>query len=532
METLTEAQKYILNYVLEGNNAFITGSAGTGKSYLLKVLVDKLKNKWPLSIAVTASTGIAAEQIRGTTLHSFMGCGVPRKYSDFSRIWNPVTQDRFKNIKVLIIDEISMISGELFDALEIITRTVRKINKLFGGIQIVAFGDFFQIPPIFDEQNKDSLRKLIYDRDIHKNNKPFTNTKFGYEASTWKECFGSSCFELVHVIRQTDPQFVNMLNEIRSGIVKDDTLTTLKSLKLSNDDLIIPTKLYCKNFDVDYLNYKELEKIDSELINFKSIDRYYLDQEPLTELINMFNKSARNEDLINSLFKYEVVDRNKEKENILKNQQFWKTCQAQDEIKLKTKAQIMLLKNLELTMDENALVNGSRGVIIEWDTNLKDIIDNLRKQYDQIKNMVGLEKDSFKKEYLKQKVIHIIRQMEYISKTDKLPKIKFANGQVRTILPDRFEIEIYGIGTCLRYQLPLRLSWALTIHKCQGMTLDKVSVDLDGTFAEGQAYVALSRARSLQGLEVKGFNKNVVKVNPLVKQWYKETFEEEAKEVN
>jgi len=205
------------------------------------------------------------------------------------------------------------------------------------------------------------------------------------------------------------------------------------------------------------------------------------------------------------------------RESILKDDLFWLQCQAVPEFQLKLGAQVMLLKNLDLG-SSSMLVNGSRGVIIAFESDHRKILLKLVQELQKLK----LDRKT-QARYLS---LHIRSQIEWILEQPdpKFPIVRFVNGREETILPDYFSAEISGIGKCIRYQLPLKLAWALTIHKCQGLTLDKASISLSGIFACGQGYVALSRVRSLDSMQLKALPRKSLMVDPDVCRFYRLTF--------
>jgi ATP-dependent DNA helicase PIF1 len=193
---------------------------------------------------------------------------------------------------------------------------------------------------------------------------------------------------------------------------------------------------------------------------------------------------------------------------------FWKNSQAVEKLLLKVGAQVMLLKNQDFS---KGLVNGSRGVVTRWEsrgTVLNRLLNKLTSLRGENEMMV------------KEQIFNIIAQMETLMiahQPPHIPVVKFVNGKEEVILPASFSSE-NSLGKCVRFQIPLKLAWALTIHKCQGMTLDRTVVSLAGVFAKGQAYVALSRVRSLNGLQLLGFSPAVVKSNESVLNWMKRKF--------
>ena len=244
---LSDEQKKIMNLVTEERKSvFFTGSAGTGKSVLLREIIKNLRiqhKTQPDRVAVTASTGLAACNVSGVTLHSFAGIGlgkeeVPELVKKIKR--NQKAKSRWLRTKILIIDEISMVDGDLFDKLESIARIVRNNGRPFGGIQLVITGDFFQLPPVPD------YGKVA---------------KFSFDAATWNTSIEHT-IGLTQVFRQKDPgmaspwggeksanfriAFANMLNEMRLGRLSPESINTFRSLNrpLAFDDDFEATELY------------------------------------------------------------------------------------------------------------------------------------------------------------------------------------------------------------------------------------------------------------------------------------------------
>ena len=212
---LSEEQKGVLTAVVEdGKSIFFTGSAGTGKSVLMKSIITQLRSKHakePDRVAVTASTGLAAVNIDGTTLHSFAGIGLGKEPATelIKKIRKtPKARQRWIRTRVLIIDEVSMIDGDLFDKLEQVARVIRNNGSPFGGIQLVVTGDFFQLPPVAEKDR---------------------TAKFSFDATTWQTCIEHTVL-LTHVFRQKDATFAGMLNEMRLGRLTPASIKAFQSL--------------------------------------------------------------------------------------------------------------------------------------------------------------------------------------------------------------------------------------------------------------------------------------------------------------
>ncbi len=240
-------------------NTFVTGSAGVGKTYVLQEAVRRLREKG-LTVAVTASTGVAAVQINGTTLHSFAGAGLAQDSAD--EIVKKVSSNfqtvmRWRNTEVLIIEEVSMIDPDFFRKLDIIARVIRMCReRSFGGMQIVAFGDFFQLMPVSESENEYA-------------------PKFCFEIDEWEKCIREVvCLETVQ--RQLDAEFVAMLNRIRHGRYSDGDVRRLRSrLNASFPESITalgiePTRLYPHRKTADDTNRGRLAAIEEQAYLFRA----------------------------------------------------------------------------------------------------------------------------------------------------------------------------------------------------------------------------------------------------------------------
>ena len=229
---LSDEQKAVLKTVVkDGKSVFFTGSAGTGKSVLMRQIIAKLRDKFSGkhdigAVAVTASTGLAACNIEGSTLHSFAGIGlgkepVPELIKKIRG--NNKAKQRWRSCKVLVMDEISMVDGDLFDKLEAIARAIKNNGRPFGGIQLVVTGDFFQLPPVPEGGRA---------------------AKFCFDAQTWTTTIQHTIL-LSHVFRQKDPLFAQMLNEMRMGKLSSESIAAFKRLQrpLAFDDDLDATEL-------------------------------------------------------------------------------------------------------------------------------------------------------------------------------------------------------------------------------------------------------------------------------------------------
>lgn len=232
---LSEEQKGVLSAVVDqGKSVFFTGSAGTGKSVLMREIIRQLRRKYhkePDRIAVTASTGLAACNIEGVTLHSFAGIGLAQEATPelLKKIRkNAKAKTRWMRTKVSIVDEVSMVDGALFDKLESIARSLKNNGRPFGGIQIVVTGDFFQLPPVPGKDERG--RELV--------------AKFAFDATTWNTVIEHTIL-LSHIFRQRDPTFAGMLNEMRLGKLSQESINAFRKLArpLEFEDSLEATEL-------------------------------------------------------------------------------------------------------------------------------------------------------------------------------------------------------------------------------------------------------------------------------------------------
>lgn len=415
---MTQAQA--LTIMKTGVNVYLTGSAGSGKTYLLNQYISYL-NDYNIPVAVTASTGIAATHMNGMTIHGWAGIGIKDEISEYDLeqledkqyLWK-----RFDKARVLIIDEVSMLHAHRLDIVERVCRKFKRNDKPFGGLQIILSGDFFQLPPINHSNEPDLKNMIIY-------------------SEAWKLMNPAVCY-LTEQHRQEDETLTFILNAIRNNSINTIHYQQLESrINAELPNKIHPTKLYTHNANVDIENNTELATIvnDEKVFRMTSTG-----PEPLVEILK-------------------------------------KSCLASEELHLKIGAEIMCIKN----NFEKGYVNGSQGKVIAF-------LDS-----------------------------------------DNTPVVKLYNGKTIYISQDKWEIEENGKVKASINQLPLRLAWAITIHKSQGMSLDNAEIDLSHTFAYGMGYVALSRVRTLTGIRLIGFNPNALRVDPKVIKFDQELQKESAK---
>eukprot|EP00195_Chlamydomonas_chlamydogama_P005406 CAMPEP_0202891832 /NCGR_PEP_ID=MMETSP1392-20130828/1784_1 /ASSEMBLY_ACC=CAM_ASM_000868 /TAXON_ID=225041 /ORGANISM="Chlamydomonas chlamydogama, Strain SAG 11-48b" /LENGTH=735 /DNA_ID=CAMNT_0049575693 /DNA_START=1492 /DNA_END=3696 /DNA_ORIENTATION=+ len=492
---LSEEQEHVLNLVREGKSVFFTGNAGTGKTYLLTRIIADLRQRYgsdfSKKVALCAPTGIAATHIQGTTLNAALGVGAPQQYKDFGAMYKKDTRIRIRGWDVLVIDEASMLSGEFLNKVEEMMREIRGNGKPAGGLQLIFCGDFFQLPPVSSK----------WQPGMSSDN--FLNWGYAFQAPAWKR-LGLHHMLLTKVFRQKDGDFVTLLDDIRYGRNVAAALEKLQRLccrPLVLQDGIKPTQLYSRNKDVDDVNSSELAKLPGQPVAYSSLDDVDLDPTQVTQLSAPEQQAVLNR---------------------LRNNEFFRDCLATRDVKIKVGAQVMLLKNLDLEGGPNnsrQLVNGSRGVVTAFACKAQA----RAKLEQQIKALGGDSKNALRADpKISAKVAALHKQIDVLNRWggSEVPVVRFLNGVETEVIPSLFSSSVPDMGECKRVQVPLKLAWALTIHKCQGLSLDLVQVSLRRMFAEGQAYVALSRARSLEGLQILDMDPHCVRTDPAVLSFY------------
>lgn len=399
-------QEIAFKILTSGANVFLTGSAGTGKTFVINQYIDYLRERG-IEPAIVAPTGIAASHIGGKTIHSFFSVGIRENIDDYYLRWmkrQPFLEKRLKYLKVLIIDEISMVSPDLFVSMDRILRAFKENERPFGGVQIVLSGDFFQLPPVTKSPQE---------------------AKFVWQTNLWQEMELKICY-LEEKFRQGDDILANILDEIRQGEVSEDSMDVFRSrYKKELADNFSITKLYTHNIDVDRINNDELNRLSGKEIIFKA------------------NTKGSKQNL----------------------ERIFKSSLVQEELKLKKEATIIFIKNNYGA----GYINGTLGKVIAFDKESNFPIVEL---FDGREILVTPE--------------------EWLWEDDK--------GKIKAVVK----------------QLPLKLAWALTVHKSQGMTLDAAEIDLSKTFEVGQGYVALSRIKSIKGLRLMGLNDIALRVDEMV----------------
>jgi hypothetical protein len=397
-------QQEALDILKLGYNAYLTGCAGSGKTFLLNRYLAHLK-KNGVGVGITASTGIAATHMNGTTVHSWSGLGIRDKVTerdiDFL-LKKKQLVGRFEKTAVLVIDEVSMLHAFQLDLIDALCKAFKRSARPFGGMQVVLCGDFFQLPPV----SKNSEAPLFVD-----------------QSRVWQEMDMRVCY-LDEQHRHEDDTLTRVLHDIRTNTVGEHTLEPLRQrYKGTIAGSVEPTKLYTHNVDVDSFNNRELEKLSGET------HTYLMSSQGNRKLVELLKKS----------------------------------CLAPEELRLKTGALVMFVKNNV----EEGYVNGTLGCVVDFDD-------------------------------------------------ENMPLVKTMHGRIIAASPETWRIEEEGKMRAEIRQIPLRLAWAITVHKSQGMTLDAAEIDLSKSFVEGMGYVALSRVRALSGLRLMGLNTIALRVHEKV----------------
>ena len=458
-------QSSALDILKTGQNVFLTGSAGSGKTYTLNQYIDYLRAR-RVPVAVTASTGIAATHMNGTTIHSWSGIGIKDELTDrdltnLSR--KQFLADRLKDTAVLIIDEISMLHAKQINLVSQVLKHVRKNDKAFGGIQVVVAGDFFQLPPIGSkgESNRE---------------------KFAFMSEAWLDakfhiCYLSEQHRQVSEAANGGLDLDDILNQIRRQEVTFEAIAALEATFDQNVD-IKRTRLYTHNLNVNKINDKELADLSGEMMRFEAT-------------------SVGDSKLVETLKK---------------------TVRTQDDLVLKVGSKVMFIKN----NTELGVSNGTMGELIGFAAvkidDSKDSSDDLIEDDD-----IGSDKDSDvgnDKQAAKSAKEKAKKDKAKIKKptTQKMPVVRLNTGREVIAEPEEWIIEDETGDVLASYeQVPLCLAWAITIHKSQGMTLEAAEIDLSRTFELGQGYVALSRLKSLAGLQLLGMNEMSLQLDPLAR---------------
>ncbi|MEI8337928.1 MAG: PIF1 family DEAD/DEAH box helicase, partial [bacterium] len=368
-------QDEALSILKTGANVFLTGEPGSGKSHTIRAYADYLKTHG-VEPAITASTGIAATHINGLTIHSWSGIGIKTSLNeqDLDRIASSeYISKRVRKAKILIIDEISMLSPDTLSMVEAVCREVKQNREAFGGMQVIFVGDFFQLPPIAKKSFEED-----YNQDIFSNEK---QKVFAFESNAWKRASPVICY-LSEQHRQEDKVFLDILTAIRKNSFKETDRKVLEKRKVDANKVLdnVP-KLFTHNFDVDRINDEELVKISGD--------------------IETFTMSSMGHEALVSILK--------------------KGCLSPERLCLKIGAAVMFTKNNQ----KEGYMNGTLGIV----NSFSDFTHN--------------------------------------------PIIKTRMGNLIEVESADWNVEDDGKVKARISQFPLRLAWAITVHKSQGMSLDE-----------------------------------------------------------
>lgn len=397
-------QSQALEILKTGANIFLTGEPGSGKTFLLNQYLDWL-SACDVSVAITASTGIASTHIGGTTIHSWSGIGARDTLTQYDLdkiVQNEKVVRRVKSAKTLVIDEISMLDGRVLDMVDAVCRTIRQRSDAFGGVQVILVGDFFQLPPIAGRGEM---------------------SRFAFESRAWESAKFLTCY-LTEQHRQEDELLLGLLSAIRKNDVDESHFTLLGEQTDIGYTDIEPTKLFTHNSDVDSMNLARLRELNTKGKTYQMESR---GRKPL--LIGLV-----------------------------------KSCLSPEMLELRVDAMVMCTKN----NFEAGYVNGTLGRVMGFD------------------------------------------------KEEGFPIIETSEGRSIKITPQSWSIMEDNKVLAQITQIPLRLAWAITVHKSQGMSLDAAEIDLRNAFTYGQGYVAISRVRSLMGMKMIGLNSQALLVDPRV----------------
>lgn len=403
-------QQQALRLMMDGKSVFLTGPPGAGKTYVLNEFIRFAKRRGK-NVAVTASTGIAATHIGGTTIHSWSGLGILDVLSDYdlARLaGKSVLIKRYNAADVLVIDEVSMLHGQRLDMVNALAKRIRQSTAPFGGMQVILVGDLFQLPPI---------------------SRGTQTVDFAHLSDAWAELDPTICYLTEQHRVSAGDTLLDLLGAMRRGDVNEMHEAVLQErlqVKVPSD--VVATRLYSHNADVDSINQKHLDAIMSE-----------------QKMYTMFATGAQ-----------------PKKEQLMKN------VLAPMELVLKRGAEVMFVAN----NFGAGYVNGTRGTVIDFDAST--------------------------------------------------PIVALTNGREVKVEPHTWKLEEDGRVRAEVSQLPLRLAWAITIHKSQGMSLDAAEIDLSRSFSPGMGYVALSRVRSIDGIYLRGVNQMALAMHPLIFEYDRE----------
>ncbi len=406
LDALNPDQIQALDLLNSGENVFLTGGAGCGKSFVVRHFMKDLSHK---IMPILASTGAAAVLLGGRTFHSFFGLGIME--GGFEASFQRASKDRrlmkrLSEVEGVILDEVSMIPGEALKLAENLSRLARQSELPWGGMRMIAVGDFAQLPPVTRTGKRD----------------------WAFQSQTWDQS-GFMPYVLTQNERVQDENYLSVLNKVRIGVVDNEVRDFLDAHQFEHDDSDLATRLFSRRDQSLEYNLARLAEIDKEEIQIPSI---YFGSEKHQEMM-------------------------------------MKQGPVPVKLNLKVGAEVMFIQN----DPQKRWVNGTRGTIV-------------------------------------------------VIEDDKIT-VEKRQGRDVTVEKQQFSyLDADGNIVASVIQFPLTLAYATTIHKSQGATLDELWCDLSNLWEPGQAYVALSRLRYAKGLKVLRWSPNSIKIDPFVRQFYRD----------
>ena len=489
---LCKEQADLVEAIMSGKNVFYTGSAGCGKSTVLRCFVKCLRDLGK-RVEIVAPTGRAALNVNGQTFWGYAGWTPSIMKKSMKEVLAACCQKRtWKRINetdVLVIDEISMMESFYLERLNRIMKEARSYkydnaHEPFGGVQVVISGDFCQLPPVQPMKHCLECGKELqpipgYRKKCFEHGEYNLSDQWAFKSAAWRECnFVHTNLTTIH--RQKDLRFIGILEKLRIG--KSLSLEEKNLLKNHDSQTDGAVKLFSKKDDVRRLNDREFNRLQSPIFKYRCYDH--------------FQRNPRHEDLT-PLEERDPIDGSLV---ALNEHRFEK------ETHLRVGMAVVLLVNLNVG---EGLVNGSQGEITRFDST------PTKRELTEASGEHGGHKQELLYRFIR------------TGRLGQWPVVRFFNGMEKTIYPQCMVGE-YGPdepwSLLSRTQIPLMAAWAMTIHKAQGMTLDRVVVDLADTFEKGHDYVALSRARSLEGLKVESLGRLDKGINEEVRAFLAENF--------
>ena len=487
---LCEEQRDLVELILSGANVFYTGPAGCGKSAVLKTIVSVMKSRQQ-RVRVVAYTGRAALEANGCTLHSYGGWtpeSMAKPIEKLKRAANGRKNwKRFNSTDVLVMDEISMVENHVFERLNHVMQHARNNDLPFGGVQLIVTGDFFQLPPVKPFQHclqcGQRLGDLVYQTTFQCQNEECTDfekvfnesDRWAFRSSAWERCkFNHFALRKVH--RQEDARFLDLLGKCRIGLHFSTQGKAYLEDRCKEHDVLskrnscideagpVAIKLFSRKDDVAAVNEGELGLIEKECLEFNCLDRF--DWNPKHEDLQGLSERGAQDGTLKAFEEHSF----------------------EASLEVKQGMPVILLVNLD---QDAGLINGSQGILLDYE------------KYDpeRLPKLSGAHKGRRQ---------NLVREFAARAQFKKWPVVSFG-GLRRTIYPvcmmsergDIKENEDESHYSLLsRTQVPLAAAWAITIHKCQGMTLERAEVHLAKAWEQAAIYVALSRVRKPEGLTV------------------------------